>query len=140
MEDEQNSLREMLEEEEESKKNVEKQVSTLQTQVDLSVNKTLIFCFTLQQLGKLYMSSDLYDLRGVATLSKLCVYSIYSHTSRVALWIAYLQFVSCIIWTTIDRWREPSQPPADQSLWLRMKHIDIDGRKIFQQVFKFLRG
>lgn len=54
MEEEQNNLREMLEEEEESKKNVEKQVSTLQTQVDLSVNKTLIFCFTLQQLGKLY--------------------------------------------------------------------------------------
>lgn len=33
LEDEQNNLKEMLEEEEESKKNVEKQVSTLQTQV-----------------------------------------------------------------------------------------------------------
>lgn len=35
MEDEQNGLREMLEEEEEAKKNVEKQISTLQAQVGI---------------------------------------------------------------------------------------------------------
>lgn len=35
MDDEQNGLREMLEEEEEAKKNVEKQISTLQAQVGI---------------------------------------------------------------------------------------------------------
>ena len=44
MEEEQNNLRDMLEEEEESKKNVEKQVSTLQTQVSSPWN---IFCVML---------------------------------------------------------------------------------------------
>lgn len=40
LEEEQNSLREMLEEGEENKKNVEKQVSTLQTQVGPQCNTT----------------------------------------------------------------------------------------------------
>lgn len=43
LEDEQNNLREMLEEEEESKRNVDKQVSTLQSQVGPT-------CLTLEAL------------------------------------------------------------------------------------------
>lgn len=43
MEDEQNNLREMLEEEEEAKKNVEKQISTLQSQVGTPSSSDTIF-------------------------------------------------------------------------------------------------